>query len=175
MKKTILIIVSVVLALALVGTGAFLYFKNATHRPFKNLKTQDVISITVDLNYFGVSYSAEKENKDQIVSFLNQIEIPYFESKSDVIYIGSAPNFTVLLKNGTYFTFLCHNYNEPLNSDPVEAQFFYNNKKYDTKSREAVKGLSRIGNIMYAKGIFYTDKFDESDYTPQELEELGLK
>ena len=173
MKKVIVIIISVVLALALVGTGVFLYLKNSTHRPFKNLTADDVESISVGLEYNYLSYTVDDSVKTEIVKLLSEIETPYFKEKpSDVtMLLGCPPKFTVLLESGKHFAFYTLTTSAP---SEIISYFNLNGDTY-TSSYEQSKALSRIATMQNIKGRIYAGDIDKSELTPEQLEELGIE
>lgn len=173
MKKIIAIVLSVVLALSLIGTGVFLYLKNSTHRPFKDLKADDVESISVELEYNYLSYTVDDSVKAEIVKLLSEIETPYFKEKtSDVtMLLGCPSKFTVLLESGKHFVFYTSTTSQP---SEIVSYFNYNGDTY-TSSYEQSQALSRIATMQNIKGRIYAGDIDKSELTPEQLEELGIE
>lgn len=185
MKKVIVIVISIVLALSLIGAGVFLYLKNSTHRPFKDLKADDVWRIDVEWTLGLYSYKIhDKETIAEVVSLLNEVEIPYFKEDPQPEFVGAPILVTAWSSNKKYglFSFEVQPYYEVDPSAPAykyeqfrPARITYKGGYYITQSHDTIAKLDEIIDYQYHKSKLEVVKNHIPLLLPEQLEELGIE
>lgn len=108
MKKKIIIISSIVVTVLVVACSLLFIFKPWGKKPFKNIKTEDIKSVSVELLPPNVTEELSNEEIIEFVEILNTVVI-YNEDNSYTEYNGQAVIFTITKTDGSTVTVNAYN------------------------------------------------------------------